>query len=350
MGFFDKLASTASSVIADGKADSLINMVGSKRTPSDKQEAADHAAQSAASLYSPELEEMISMIIEEGEVSDSDLKLITKRALKEGVDPDELEFNIRMRLKKASREREALKNINPVENLSGAFTLLEKYAKGGKQVVDAGALSAALSVIPGVGSVAAAGGLLSAFIETPSNLNQLKAEAIRKFILPDNAEYLTQFINYAASQQAECNLDKSAKMSLKGMISSIALGSDIDLDPIWDMKISEACDKAETFYIDDVQLAQAVKRHKPTLIKKLREGKMGPFSLNSPLESVAAPKDDEELLEVVEFAYAHKTSDDWEDWKGFHARMYREAEGRFAGNGAAMNKLSRYKIKKFGIF
>ena len=45
MGFFDKLASTASSVIADGKADSLINMVGSKRTPSDKQEAADHAAQ-----------------------------------------------------------------------------------------------------------------------------------------------------------------------------------------------------------------------------------------------------------------------------------------------------------------
>ena len=56
MGFFDKLASTASSVIADGKADSLINMVGSKRTLSDKQEAADHAAQSAASLYSPELE------------------------------------------------------------------------------------------------------------------------------------------------------------------------------------------------------------------------------------------------------------------------------------------------------
>lgn len=303
--------------------------------------------------YSPELEGMIEMAIEDGELSDRDIELLSRRAVKEGVDPDEFEFNLRMRLKKAAKKKEELKDMNPVVGLSQAFNMMEQYAEGGKKVVSAEALSGVMALIPGVGPLAAAGGLLATFIETPSNLNKLKAEAIRRFVLPDDPEYLAQFINYAASQQTEAQLDKEANFNLKGIVSGLLVGSDIDLIPIWEKKLEEACDKAVFIAPSHPQLMQAVKKNKPTLLRKLQSGQVSPFGGHGKtlgLNDVTAPADNEELLEVVEFAFAKKSSDDWEDWKGFHARMYKEAESRFAGNQPALSRLSNYKVKKFGLF
>lgn len=357
MALFDKLSKVASALGDDSKmgmlkntAGALGNLMGSpkeKQQPTAQPAAAPASAGADGPIYSPELERMIEMALEDGELSDRDIELLAKRAEREGVDPDEFEFTMRMRVKKRRREQEALKNQNPVVGLSKAFSMLEQYAKGGKSIVSPDMLSGALALIPGVGQLAAAGGLLAAFIETPSNLNNLKAEAIRRFVLPDNPEYLAQFINYASSQQTEEQLaQKASAMSLKGMVSGITMGNSIDLCPIWDKKIEEACDKAEIMFPTDAMLMQTVRKNRPTLLKKLQSGSVTFMDL----EDVTAPKDNQDLLDVVEFAFAKKSSDDWEDWKPFHARMYREAEARFAGDPAAMGRLTRYKVKKFGLF
>ncbi len=350
MGVFDKIKN----FVPEGLSD-VVDVVGSsiakKSAPACTPAPApanNSLTKQPASTWSPELENMVTLAIEDGELNDREVQLLVARAQREGIDPDEFEFTLRLRIRQNAKEVERLKNQNPVVALSQAFAMLEQYAKGGEKVVNGTALSAALALIPGVGQVAAVGSLLAAFIETPSNINSLKAEAIRRFVLPDNPEHLNQFISYAASQIQEAEQQRMATfMSVKGMLSSIAVGTDIDIVPIWEHKIDDACDMACMRFPADMELANAVKKYRPNLINKLRAGRIS----NHQLSDIAAPKDDEELLEVVEFLYNKKSNEfEWEEAKPVHSRMYKEAERRFSSNKAMMDRLSRYKIKKFGIF
>lgn len=62
-----------------------------------------------ASTYSPALERLIAMALEDGELSDEDRAMLVKRAEKEGADPEEFDFELRMRIKKRQRDMEARK-------------------------------------------------------------------------------------------------------------------------------------------------------------------------------------------------------------------------------------------------
>ena len=302
--------------------------------------------------YSDKLEAMIAMALENGGIDDYEMALLTKRAVKEGIDPDEFEFNLRMHLKKQNKQRDEIDNRSPVENLSMSLRMMEQYATGGERIVSPGDLSGALSLIPGVGQVAAVTGLLAAFIKTPSNLNNLKAEVIRSFSLPDNPEHLAQFISYAASQQEEL-IQQNGKLSIQGIVSSLSFGKDLDLYPIWEKKIEEACDKAKMQYFNDHHLMQVVKKYQPSLINKLKSGLL----YGGHLDSIVPPSDDEELLQVIEFAYnSYDSYDDYDDyyysWVGFYFKMYKEGEYRFANNPLMMSRLMKYhtslikKLKK----
>lgn len=330
------------SEVADTVGNLMDNKSAKKSTP------APSAPQQSASGWSDELEQMVNMAIEDGDLTDREIKLLVSRAQREGIDPDEFEFTLSLRLRHHAKEVEQRKNQNPVEALSEALRMLEQYAKGGKKVVSGAALSGVLTLIPGVGQAAAIGGLLAEFIETPSNLNSLKAETIRCFILPDNPEYLLQFINYAASQLREAELKKhSNKDSIKGFVSGLTVGTSLDIVPIWEHKIDEACDMAALRFPSDEALRVACRKHRPTLANKLRAGRIG----DSELINISAPKDDEELLEVVEILYNKKNDEvEWYDLKPVHARLYKEAERRFASKPELLNKLSLYKVKKFGLF
>lgn len=347
MGLFDKIKN----VMPDGLsevADTVGNLMAKDSEKNSKQAPSAPKQSAAPSGWSDELEHMVSMAIEDGELTDREIKLLASRAQREGIDPDEFEFTLSLRLRRHAKEVEQRKNQNPVEALSEAFRMLDQYAKGGKKVVTGSALSGVLTLIPGVGQAAAVGGLLAEFIETPSNLNSLKAETIRCFILPDNPEYLLQFINYAASQMREAELEKSSnQFSIKGLVSTWTVGSALDIVPIWEHKLDEACDMADLRFPADEALRIACKKHRPSLANKLRAGRIG----SEELKSIPAPKDDEELLEVVGLLYNKKSDDmEWEDVKPVHARLYKEAERRFASNPALLDKLSRYKVKKFGLF
>lgn len=286
--------------------------------------------------YSDKLEAMIAMALENGGIDDYEMALLTKRAVKEGIDPDEFEFNLRMHLKKQNRQRDEIDNRSPVENLSMSLRMMEQYATGGERIVSPGDLSGALSLIPGVGQVAAVTSLLAAFIKTPSNLNNLKAEVIRSFSLPDNPEHLAQFISYAASQQEEL-IQQKGKLSIQGIVSSLSFGKDLDLYPIWEKKIEEACDKAKMQYFNDHHLMQVVKKYQPSLINKLKSGLLDAGDL----DGIVPPSDDEELLQVIEFAYDRY--DVSSGWARFYSKMYKEGEYRFANNPQMMSRLIKFK-------
>lgn len=308
------------------------------------------SAQPQAGAYSPVLEKMISRAIEDDNLTDEEIAILARRAEKEGIDADEFEFDLRQRIKERKRNIDRQANINPVEALSSSLKAIEQYVKGGDKVVDGDALSAGLALIPGVGQAAALGGLVASFIKSPSNRNELKAEVIRMFALPDNPEYLRQFIVYANSQIVEEISRSENKTSLRSMISSIAVGSEISLIPIWEHKIEEACDMALEKYSDEKMLVKEAKDHRPSLRNKLRQGTIKIEDLETYEGKI--PDDALELVETVELLYDLKKSnpDDWEFIKGTYFRFYGAAERQVATNPALKERLSRCRIKKFGLF
>lgn len=356
MGIFDKVKSFLPDNLAEvaqtvgGLAESVGNIVPTKsnsepRSVSKKDKATSSLAVSSSSEWSDGLEKMVNMALEDGNIGDKEMEILTKRAQREGIDPDDFEYTLRMRLRQKNREMEMVRNQNPVVALSKAFSMLEQYAKA-PQALDSAALTQAMAIIPGVGQVAVVGGLLSEFIEKPSNLNSLKAEAIRRFNLPDNPRNLCEFIQYASSQyEEECQ--RATASNVKKILSSALFGSDLDLRPIWEHKIEDACEMANQKFTGELELMATVRKYRPTTTKKLRNGLI---SLPE-LTTLPAPTDDEDLLGVIEYLYSLKNDAGyWEVAKPIHKRLYSEAERRFATRPNMLNRLSSYKVKMFGFF
>ena len=356
MGLFDKVKSIVPDNLADvaQTVGGIAETVGSIVTAKSKSESCSVSKndtktsslpEKSSSEWSDGLEKMVKMALEDGNIGDREMEILTKRAMKEGIDPDDFEYTLRMRIRQQSRNLEMIRNQNPVVALSKAFSMLEQYAKA-PQALDSTALTQAMAIIPGVGQVAVVGGLLSEFIEKPSNLNTLKAEAIRRFNLPDNPQNLCEFIQYASSQyEEECQ--HAAASNVKKFLSSALFGSDLDLRPIWEHKIEDACEMANQKYIGEPELMAAVRKYKPTITKKLQKGLI---SLPE-LTTLPAPSDDEDLLGVIEYLYSMKNDERyWEMVKPVHRRLYSDAERRFETRPDLKNRLSLYKIKKFGLF
>lgn len=78
-------------------------------------------------VYSPELEAFISMITEDGNISEKEIEMLRKRAEKAGEDPDEVEYVVMKRLKSHPAETPVQKlanqKCNPLTYLKALRTL-----------------------------------------------------------------------------------------------------------------------------------------------------------------------------------------------------------------------------------
>ena len=333
-----KGVSSVSSFFSRGKKES-------DKLPAHKVDNFDNSLQS--NLYSLELERLISLILENDEVSDREWEMLKARAEKEGVDPLEFELVIKKRLKKKKEETARLKN--PVVAMSEAFKIVEATAKG-EAPIDGVALSGVLSLIPGVGQVAAIGGLASSLIKTPSNLNVLKAEIIANATIPEEEAYLSDFLLFCHSQK-EMDLEKrsSDAGSVSRFISSKTVGNSIDLVPIWNTKINHLIGRARTLFPESKLLEMTISQvyeSPATFLRKEKSRNKSRFKKD--LEGLMPPEDDQELLEVI--AFLHENIKDDDDIRNAHKRFYKTAECRFNGNEELLRKLKLYKAKIFGIF
>lgn len=297
--------------------------------------------------YSDALEKFISLVIEDGEITDREMELLQKKAESEGIDPLEIEIVVKKRLKKRLEEKEFLKK--PVNQIVQSFKLAEDCAKGGKSAGSASALSSALSLIEGVSGVASIGSLASSLIKTPSNLNLLKAEIINNIAIPENEQYISDFLLFAHSQKEfEINKKSSSGKSISGVLSKVTMGSELDLVPVWENKITILINTGRRLFGSSDLMQSTIKQvyTSPTdKLKKLKGINYAEF-LNM-LESMSAPDDSNELLELIEFLFAER---EIEEATKLHKKLYAIAEKRFSDDPSNMATLKKYKIKKFGLF
>lgn len=89
-----KNASEVASAIKKGS--SALNLGKGK-----KQAAAEAPTQpDGEAQFSPALEKLIAMAVADGEITDDEMTLLRRKAEKEGVDPDEMEFIVRRRIRR----------------------------------------------------------------------------------------------------------------------------------------------------------------------------------------------------------------------------------------------------------
>lgn len=78
-----------------------------QKSPKDIPPVPSSDSTGSAKAFSPALERLIAMALEDGELSEDDRAMLVKRAEKEGADPEEFDFELRMRMKKRQREMES---------------------------------------------------------------------------------------------------------------------------------------------------------------------------------------------------------------------------------------------------
>lgn len=65
--------------------------------------------------FSPALEKLISLALEDGDISDQEIQMLVRKAEKEGVDPDEFRFIISKRLKISNKNKEAARQAETAQ-------------------------------------------------------------------------------------------------------------------------------------------------------------------------------------------------------------------------------------------
>jgi len=129
------------------------------------------------SMYSAQLEKLIAMAIEDGDITDEDIAMLRRRAEKEGVDPDELEFVVRKRIKKTM----AYKDLSPVQRLH-------------KMLADCDAESkSATNTISGFQR-------LSGLVAEDMMGNGKKAAVLAGFPFPENSDDFVQIVNFLIAE------------------------------------------------------------------------------------------------------------------------------------------------------
>lgn len=300
------------------------------------------------SEYSPGLERLIEIVLEDDEVSDRELEQLAARAEAEGVDLFEFRMVIKRRLKEKQIAKERRKN--PVLAIADAFKMAEAAAQGGGQVVDGGGLSSVLSLIPGVGQVAAVGGLAASLIKTPSNLNALKAEIISNAVIPEEEKYLADFMLFCHTQK-EIDIEKkqSESHSVSRLLSSVTMGDSVDLVPIWNLKLKQLIGRSRVLFPNSELIKSTISQvyESPATILR-KEKARNQIAYFEALSALVAPEDNIELLDIVALLFEDANGDSLV--KEYHKKFYKIAETRFKDNEELLRRLKAFKLKIFGLF
>ena len=291
---------------------------------------------------------LVYLTLQDGEITEKERAFLLRKGEEYGLDGDTLEFFIdKLEEKLGIGKEEAKVRNNPVNRISEAFALIEKYIGNGG-IIDGNRLSHELSQITGIGSNSTIISLASSLSSNTRKVNALKAEIINKTIIPDDEQYIADFIQF-------CELQKKSekeKKNSKGFISSLGevfADSSMDLIPLWEEKIKHLIDKAKNNFSESRILKPFIEKYSliPHLKRKRAENV---WDYIHEVRSLSAPEDDTELLQLVAMLYEDRKEKDGALKKDYK-NMYDIAEKRFAGNPQYLAQLSMYKEKKkFGLF
>lgn len=283
----------------------------------------------------PSLKKIIEMALEDGVLTEKERELIKRKAIAEGLDEIEFEFYFE---KIEERFMSSFHSQNsPSKILREAFAKMETIAEGSKGILPEDLMSQ-LSLLGSVnpagmvaGTVATA---LNAFIKTPSNLNNLKAEVIRSLKIPTNLEIILEFLEYADSCIAEEKLKNKSASTISG-ISNFLAGAEIDLIPIWNNKKKQIVEKAVEDFKNDPDALKYLKKYQTSStdkLKKLLAATAGlPVKLSSIFMKVELPYSFKEFMELMDFVRQISLSSDPRapEFKQYLIQLQEEGQRRF---------------------
>lgn len=260
------------------------------------------------------LKKIIRMSLEDGILTDREKELIKRKALAEGIDEIEFDFyfeKIEERFTSSYKEQN-----NPVKALRKAFDSMKELAEGGTGIVPAD-LTEQLSMIPGIATGAAITGavssVLNVFIKTPSNLNTLKSEVIKHFMIPKDIDLIVDFLEYANISIAEEKQRIKAKSGMAG-ISDFVAGGELDIIPIWKLKKKQVIEKAKEDFKDNADALKRLKKYQSSPTEKLQKlltTTAGlPVKMSSLFMKVGIPDSAEDLIELMNFVRQMAQSSD----------------------------------------
>lgn len=283
----------------------------------------------------PSLKKIIEMALEDGVLTEKERELIKRKAIAEGLEEIEFEFYFE---KIEERFMASFHSQNsPSKILREAFAKMEALAEGAKGILPEDLMSQ-LSLLGSVnpagmvaGTVATA---LNAFIKTPSNLNNLKAEVIRSLKIPSNLEIILEFLEYADSCIAEEKLKNKSAGAISG-ISNFLAGAEIDLIPIWNIKKKQIVEKAVEDFRNDPTALKHLKKYQTSStdkLKKLLAATAGlPVKLSSIFMKIELPYSFNEFKELMDYVRQMSLSSDPRapEFKQYLIHLQEEGQRRF---------------------
>ena len=262
------------------------------------------------------LKKIILMSLEDSILTEREKDLIKRKALAEGMDEIEFDFYFE-KIEERFNSLQKATNSSPAKTLKAAFDSLKNIAEGGNGVIPTEQLTGQLSMIPGIATGTAITGaiasVLNVFIKEPSTLNSLKAEVIKHVQIPEDIELVVEFLDYAHLSILEEKQRIKAKSGLSG-ISDFVAGGELDIIPIWQLKIKQVISASKEALKDKPEDLKRLKKYQtsPTeKLKKLIASTVGlPIKMSSLFMKVGIPDIAEDLIELMNFVRQMAQSSD----------------------------------------
>ena len=227
-------------------------------------------------MFSKELEEVIEAALADGTITEKERAVLHKRAVAEGVDPDELDVIIDGRLSKIKRQEDWLRPVPPPAAApanNGKHGIVRKCPSCGAPV-EAGAVKCAECGYEFVGIEAnssvvrlsemlrqiesrSSGGLLSSIGDLygmSKRINEMSS-VISNFPVPTTKEDLLEFILFLQPKTKASSFSSDQTL--------------LKLKPAYKSKYKECLGKAQHFFADDPQFQPFLKNYKGFKVSNL---------------------------------------------------------------------------------
>lgn len=189
------LVSTASSIIGN------VSGKDSKQTESENPANEE--------MYPERIEKLIRLALAEGELDDDSIEMLERAATKEGLDPDEVVFVAKRRLKQASKS--APKPLTPAQALASALFEIDSKINSAIEAINMGDTTGASAILDAV--TGGATGLAvsigkSLFCKSDDekiyDLEEMRssqrAHIVFSTTIPDNTDHVVELLEYVFQQ------------------------------------------------------------------------------------------------------------------------------------------------------
>lgn len=205
LGNIAKTISSAKDIVAT--TSDLASTV--KKTINSPKESNQSTAYEAEDMFPERIEKLIRLALAEGELDADSIEMLERAATKEGLDPDEVVFVAKKRLKQAIKS--APVKLSPAQELASALTAINSKFDSAIEAISLGDSSGASAILDAVtggatGLVVSIGKSIfgksddEKIMELEELRDEQRARIVTSTTLPDNELHVVELLEYVHTQ------------------------------------------------------------------------------------------------------------------------------------------------------